>query len=228
MNTYLFMFYPNLRWQLVLIFLLGILYYPNKYQFIVIYVLILSVLLFFYRKPWDGNMGVVSVQICNIDGTCRELIHNTRDIEIWAPSYGVVKQIVREGDWIKIVSILTVLDVHAQYAPVGGNVENVKYYAGKFTTAGLWEKTDDNERQEMTIRCSANGELVRVKQIAGVITRRITSGVEEGQSVERGDYIGFIHLGSRVDLYLPVDKVDVVVKEGDRLEGFNTIVATWK
>lgn len=230
-TTYLFTFYPNLRWQLVLILLLGIFYYPNKYQFIMIYLLVFVLLLYFYRRPKVDDLGgEAEYQVCNIDGTCRTVARTMEDkghVDILSAAYGTIEKVVEEGEWVRIVCVLTIFDVHAQFSPTTGTVESIKYKMGQFNTAGLFEKCEDNESQEIIIRSDYNGELVKIKQIAGMITRRISSGVTEGKKVHGGDYIGFIHLGSRVDMYLPKDKVQLYVKKNDQVRGFNTIIGRW-
>lgn len=149
---------------------------------------------------------------------------------IVAPADGKVMVIAEEFEPTflkapaKRVSIfLSIFDVHVQRAPVAGSVEWMQHTPGKFMTAWKPEASVENERQAIGINGSS--QKVLVHQIAGLIARRIVGWVKPGDSVSRGDRIGMIKFGSRVDVFLPAS-VDLSVKVGDRVKGGSDVIAT--
>lgn len=117
---------------------------------------------------------------------------------------------------------LSPLDVHVNRAPVGGNVEEVRYQSGKFFAAYKDKASQNNEQNALRI-VDAKGRRLGVVQIAGVVARRIVCYVKKGDSLERGQKIGLIMFGSRTDLFLPAgSRLDIV--EGQRVRGGETIV----
>jgi phosphatidylserine decarboxylase len=114
----------------------------------------------------------------------------------------------------RITIFLSVFDVHVQRAPVSGRVEHRSYKAGKYMVAWLEKASDDNEQASLGIATPQGRVLVR--QIAGLVARRIITDPVEGDSVDRGQRIGLIRFGSRVDLFLPLDW-EVTCSVGDRV-----------
>ncbi len=122
-----------------------------------------------------------------------------------------------------VISIfLSVFDVHVNRAPVAGTVESLSYRPGAFVNAMKTECADCNESNWIFMR--ADGHRVTVRQIAGLIARRIVCRVAPGETVRRGQRIGIIRFGSRTELYLPVG-AQVKVSVGQRVKGAATIVA---
>ena len=113
----------------------------------------------------------------------------------------------------RITIFLSVFDVHVQRAPVSGVVEHRSYKPGKFAVAWLEKASEDNEQASLGIT-TPNGRVL-VRQIAGLIARRIVTDHAEGDRVERGQRIGIIRFGSRVDLFVPLDW-ELTCKVGDR------------
>jgi phosphatidylserine decarboxylase len=101
----------------------------------------------------------------------------------------------------KISIFLNIFDVHVNRAPVGGLIRNQHYSPGKFRVASLPEASVENEQNTVTI--DDNGQAVVFKQIAGLVARRIVFTKRVGDRVERGERVGLIKFGSRVDLFLP-------------------------
>lgn len=117
---------------------------------------------------------------------------------------------ISEGGETRISVFLSPLDVHVNRSPVQGLVEEVKYQKGRFFAAFREEASDDNERNELRI-VDPQGQRLRVVQIAGVLARRIVCYVKPGDRLERGQKLGMIMFGSRVDLFVPKgSRVDVV------------------
>ena len=126
------------------------------------------------------------------------------------------------GKAIKVCVFLSIFDVHAQWAPIGGVLETFRYHPGQYLVAWHPKSSTLNERTTYVQRTPAG--LVVWRQIAGAVARRIRWYVEEGEQVQHGQECGFILFGSRIDLYLPLD-ARVLVKPGDRVVARSTVVA---
>jgi phosphatidylserine decarboxylase len=113
----------------------------------------------------------------------------------------------------RISIFLSVFDVHVQRAPVSGTVEHKVHKPGKFAVAWLEKASDDNEQASLGITTPHGRVLVR--QIAGLVARRIVTDPAEGDRLERGQRIGIIRFGSRVDLFVPLDW-ELTCAVGDR------------
>ncbi|MYH52484.1 MAG: phosphatidylserine decarboxylase family protein [Gemmatimonadetes bacterium] len=122
----------------------------------------------------------------------------------------------------RVTIFLNIFNVHVQRAPLGGRVAHYDYRPGTFVAAWREEASRENERASLGIETDAGPLLVR--QIAGLVARRIATYPREGDTVERGDRIGLIRFGSRVDLFLPPDW-PVTVRPGDKVRGGETPVA---
>jgi phosphatidylserine decarboxylase len=92
----------------------------------------------------------------------------------------------------------------------------------------LDKNSKDNERHSVVLKCADNNEEIAFVQIAGLVARRIVCNLKQGDKVKKGNLYGLIKFGSRVDLYLPKDKVNIVVKEGQSMIGGETIMAYFK
>jgi phosphatidylserine decarboxylase len=116
---------------------------------------------------------------------------------------------------------LNIFDVHVNRAPIGGDVERVEYKRGRFKVAFDEEASRVNEQNVLTIE--GHGMKVVVKQIAGLIARRVVCWKKPGNHVQRGELIGLIRFGSRVDIELP-PQVRVLVQVGDRVKGGSSVI----
>ena len=118
------------------------------------------------------------------------------------------------GGRTKRVSIfMNVFNVHVNRYPVSGTVRHVKYNPGKFLNAAVEKSSLENEQMSVGLE-TTNGSRILVRQIAGLIARRIVTYSKEGEQVEQAQRMGLIRFGSRVDVFLPVDAV-VKVKIGE-------------
>lgn len=138
---------------------------------------------------------------------------------------------VREDEYMKSEAIMlsvfmSPLNVHANWYPVDGTVEYVRHHRGRFLSAYLPKASTENERSTVGIRCE-NGQKITARQIAGAMARRIVTYARKGMHASIDEHFGFIKLGSRVDLYLPVD-CEILVKIGDVTRGGVTPVAKLK
>jgi phosphatidylserine decarboxylase len=126
----------------------------------------------------------------------------------------------------KVSIFMNVFNVHVNRTPVTGRVERITYFPGKFLNAALDKASEDNERNQFRI-LDEYGHGWTMVQIAGLVARRIVCWTEEGDEVSRGQRIGLIKFGSRVDLYLP-DAYDVRVTKGQHTCAGLTVMAALK
>ena len=130
-----------------------------------------------------------------------------------------------EGRPGKRVSIfLAVWNVHVNRSPVAGTITKMEYRPGKFLAAMMERASLENEQNVFTLSTEA-GEIV-FKQIAGLIARRVVSWKRIGDKVARGERIGLVRFGSRVDLWVPKD-AKILVKVGENVKGGSSVLALW-
>jgi len=122
----------------------------------------------------------------------------------------------------RISIFLSVFDVHVNRSPVAGVVREVRYQRGKFLNAMNQTSADQNEQN--IVRVEGDGQVVVVKQIAGLLARRIVFRPKVGDRLERGQRVGLIKFGSRVDVLFDAAGV-LQVKLGDRVRGGESILA---
>jgi phosphatidylserine decarboxylase len=127
------------------------------------------------------------------------------------------------GGRAKRISIfMNVFNVHVNRYPVSGTVRYVKYNPGKFLNAAVEKSSLENEQMSVGIETARTRILVR--QIAGLIARRIVTYSKEGEQVEQAQRMGLIRFGSRVDVFLPLDAV-VKAQIGDMTVAGTTVIA---
>ena len=122
----------------------------------------------------------------------------------------------------RISIFMNVFSVHVNRYPVSGTVRFVQYSPGKFLNAAGENSSLENEQRSVGIESGPHRILVR--QIAGLIARRIITYSREGERVEQGERMGLIRFGSRVDVFLPIDAT-VRVKVGDLTAAGSTAIA---
>jgi phosphatidylserine decarboxylase len=125
------------------------------------------------------------------------------------------------GDWQQVTIFLSPVDVHMNRSPVGGRITRIDYRPGKFLPA-YKESANDNELNEVWI--DSDGRTIVFRQVVGVLARRIVCRVAPGEEVDRGDRIGLMKFGSRMDVFLPLD-MELLVSVGDRVVGGETVLA---
>ena len=128
----------------------------------------------------------------------------------------------RPGKRISI--FLAVWNVHVNRAPAAGVITKMEYRPGKFLAAMRERASIENEQNVFTLSTDA-GEMV-FKQIAGLIARRVVSWKKQGERVARGERIGLVRFGSRVDVWVPKD-AEILVKLGQNVKGGSSVVARW-
>ena len=145
---------------------------------------------------------------------------------VLAPADGRVMRVVEVDDpWVgravRVSIFLSPLDVHVNRAPVAGSVEGVQHVAGRFLAAYRDEASELNER--CTLALQGEAARVGVKQIAGMLARRIVCRARQGDTLRAGERYGLIRFGSRTDLVVP-QGTELRVRVGDRVRGGETIM----
>jgi phosphatidylserine decarboxylase len=145
-----------------------------------------------------------------------------------SPADGHVVEIVEEAldsrPGRRISIFLSIWDVHVQRAPVPGRIASVVYKPGKFYAALRKAASTENEQNVITLE-TPSGPLV-FKQIAGAIARRVLCWKAVGETVARGDRVGMIRFGSRVDIWMPAE-AEIVVRRGQKVKGGESVLAKW-
>ncbi len=199
-------------WPFVLpfLFLAGLLFVLGRPGWGAAALVVGLLVLLFFRDPKRGYEGDASVVLAPADGLV------TRVDTIEDPEIG-------PGCFHRIVTFLSVFDIHVQRVPVAGEVVASRYSRGRKVAAFREDAGEVNEKHLSVIR-RPNGELVAVRQIAGLLARRVVCYLKEGDRVHRGQSMGLIKFSSRVDLLVP-ESYRLLVKKGDRVKNGATPVA---
>ena len=150
-----------------------------------------------------------------------------------APADGkiVVVEEAEENDYfhdkrLMISIFMSPLNVHANWFPVDGKVKFVKHFNGNYHKAWLPKASEENEHADIMIE-TPDGQEVLVRQIAGALARRIVTYAKEGEECYIDEHLGFIKLGSRVDVFLPLDARPCVIMD-QPTTGDQTVIAKLK
>lgn len=141
----------------------------------------------------------------------------------------VVVEKVRVNEWlngedyIQISVFMSPVNVHINWYPVNGKVDYFKYHPGKYLVAWHPKSSELNERSAVGITLE-NGDKMLMRQVAGVLARKICCYARTGSDAKQGGQMGFIKFGSRVDLFIPAHW-EVLVKPGDMVKGTITALA---
>lgn len=174
---------------------------------IVLYLMVLN----FFRSPhrrFKGDME--NSVVASADGKIVAIE------EVFEPEYFQDKR-------LQISIFMSVLNVHANWFPVGGKVKMTKHHKGRFMAAYLPKSSTENERSTVVIE-REDGTEVLVRQIAGAMARRIVTYPNVGDVAHIDDHFGFIKFGSRVDIYLPIG-TKVEVEMDQKVTGNQTVIA---
>jgi phosphatidylserine decarboxylase len=166
-------------------------------------------LTYFFRDPDRHVPQDPDLVVSPADG--RVMIAGPSDGR-WAPA----------GEWLQITIFLSPMDVHINRTPVSGRITRIDYRPGQFLPA-YDEGSNDNELNEIWI--DHRGRTVVVRQVVGMLARRIVCRVHEGDVLERGQRIGLMKFGSRMDVFLPLD-ARLRVGVGGRVVAGETVLAT--
>jgi phosphatidylserine decarboxylase len=145
---------------------------------------------------------------------------------IVSPGDGLVTETVRidtpDGPKQRVSIFLSVFDVHVNRSPISGVLSRVEYQKGLYLNAMNPASAERNEQNVVTVR--GDGYTVTFKQIAGLLARRIVFNFQEGDVVQRGQRVGLIKFGSRVDVVVPPEAA-LQVKVGERVKGGSSVLA---
>ena len=127
------------------------------------------------------------------------------------------------GEWQFISIFLSPMDVHINRAPLDGRIVRVEYHAGKYLPAYKTEAGTHNEWTE--VEFDHRGQKVVLRQIVGILARRIVNRLKVGDRVVAGQRYGVMKFGSRIDMFLPLEAT-IYIKVGDKVVGGETKIAT--
>ncbi len=172
-----------------------------------VFVLVAAFVAYFFRNPARAVPSGANLVVSPADGKVVRI----------AP----LAASATEAAGTAVSIFLNIFNVHVTRSPIGGRLTNLEYVRGQFKAAYDDEASGVNEQNVLTIE----GERVQVvvKQIAGLIARRVICWKRPGESLNRGELFGLIRFGSRVDVLLPAS-VRVLVSEGDRVKGGSSII----
>jgi phosphatidylserine decarboxylase len=165
---------------------------------------------YFFRDPERVSPGEPGVVVSGADGWVRsvEFIDETRYLK---------------RKTVRISTYLTPWDVHVNRVPLAGRVIGLNYTPGKHILTRNPQSSEVNEHS--TILIEGEGVVCMVRQIVGPLVRRVKYWLRLEQAVGRGDRLGIMKFGSRLDIYLPAEAAEVVVKPGDRVQAGLTVIA---
>jgi phosphatidylserine decarboxylase len=180
----------------------------QKYALAAPFALLGGFMAYFFRDPDRSVPRDPDVVVSPADG--RVMIAGPSDRR-WAPP----------GEWQQVTIFLSPMDVHMNRTPVDGRVTRVDYRKGRFLPAHT-SGANDNELNEVWI--DHNGRTIVFRQVVGILARRIVCRVREGDVLERGQRVGLMKFGSRMDVFLPID-AELRVSVGQRVVGGETVLA---
>lgn len=188
--------------------------------------LLLALLFFLFGPKWPGVSFLALSLFVVFFFRDPERVIPAEESVVVSPADGKIVGIVSEPDGTSRVSIfLSLFNVHINRAPVTGEVESVRYIPGKFKVAFDPAASVQNEQNVLVIR--QGPDRIKFSQIAGILARRIVCWKKPGDPVRKGERVGLIRFGSRVDIFLPVN-VALSVKVGDKVQGGASIIGRIK
>ena len=174
--------------------------------------------------PWLASPWLVLAAFCLYFFRDPERQIPSGDVCV-SPADGKVVRILQETDGRARISIfLNIFNVHVNRAPIGGQVRSAHYSPGRYRMAHLDAASTENERNTLVIGDTDDGQPVEVTQIAGLVARRIVCHKARGDDVQKGERIGLIKFGSRVDVVVGPEW-DLTVKRGDKVAGGSSVLA---
>ncbi len=182
-------------------------------------------MLWFFRNPKRTPIGGEENIVSGAEGTVRSVQYVTEDDG--SPASAVVKEFFPGEKAVRISTFLSPIHVHVNRLSIGGKVTKCEYRHGKHLLT-MEERSSLYNQHSIILVEDKTGLRCLHKQITGPIVRRVVYWLEEGQEVGRGDVLGMMKFGSRMDIWLPADKVDVTVKPGDPVRAGETVIATRK
>ena len=177
----------------------------------VITVLLTAFVLYFFRDPERAVPADEKIIVSAADG----LVVSVEEME--EPDFHL-------GRMKRVAVFLSVFDVHVNRSPVAGTVKSTIYKTGEFLDVRHPDCSTRNECRSWLVETPQGP--VAIRQIAGLIARRIVDWSKEGDTLARGFRFGMIRFGSRTEVFLPME-CTVLVKPGDRVAGASSPIARW-
>lgn len=196
---------------------------------IILFIVALLTALGFLVSPWLGGFGIVIfIAVLAFFRDPHRTIPSESGLVV-SSADGLVVRVDQTEEPVftnkpmkRVAVFLSVLDVHINRAPCDGTLVDTQYQRGAFLDARDPNADLKNESLNWLLQTERGNVVVR--QIAGLIARRIVGWKTPGIALQRGERIGMIKFGSRTDVYLPTD-CEICVKEGDRVKGGETVIA---
>lgn len=167
--------------------------------------------LYFFRNPSRQILRDETAILSPADGTVQEVAELAHDPDEFVA-----------GPCRKVVIFMSVFNVHVNRSPIDGEIKLQKYFCGRFRPAYKDEVGFENEHHLIGIESSRL--RITVKQIAGILARRIVSWVTLDDALRQGELYGMIRFGSCLEVVMPAEDVDVLVKPGQKVTGGKTIL----
>jgi len=175
---------------------------------------------------WGAVPAVLALAICAFFRDPERIPPPSEDLLV-SPADGKVIKAASLGDGrVRISVFMNVHNVHVNRAPCAGSTQTLAYNPGKFMAA--WSDKASLDNEQMRIGLSTPRGTVEVVQIAGLVARRIVCWARPGRAFARGERLGLIRFGSRVDLYLPEAEVEILVGPGAPARAGVTPLARWR
>jgi phosphatidylserine decarboxylase len=200
--------------------------------------IVATVGLLFAKKPWYWLAVVPLIFLVWLISFFRNPPRRIPDDPraIVSPADGIVVDVTPlahydfvGGPAVRIGIFLSIFNVHINRAPLTGRVVELHYHPGEFLNAMRPESAERNEFMWIGLEQTEQpSRRFAVRQISGMLARRIVCTLQPGQTVTRGEIFGMIKLGSRTELILPADAVEITTQQGDSVRAGSHIVARWK
>lgn len=166
-------------------------------------------LLYFFRDPPRVSPAIPGVILAPADGVIARVLRTHEDTHL-------------RQEVIRVSTFLSLLDVHVNRTPFAGNVRFLAYYPGKRHFTFLEKSSLYNQHSAVVI----DGEIpALMHQIVGPVARRVVYWPKVGDPLAAGAPFGMMKFGSRLDIYLPADAVEILAQEGDRVRAGETVIA---
>ncbi len=192
--------------------------------------MLIAAVLFYFGCPKTGVFFMIVGVFCAY--FFRDPNRNVKfaDDEIACPADGTVMSVRTEEDPNSIVVriFLSIFDIHVQRSTVNGKTGDIFYNKGTFLFA---DNPDAVKNERNLIQLFKDGDptkFAHVEQLTGAIARRIECWVHPHEDIKQDRRLGLVRFGSQVAVYLPKNKVRVIVKEGQKVQGGITVLALWK
>lgn len=183
--------------------------FKHRILILCFYIFLILFLMFFYRLPQRTNTIPKNYIVSPCDGK-------------------IVSILNLNNNQTHICIYLNIFDAHIQWIPTHGVITKQIYRLGTFNPAYFLEKSKFNERMETTLFSPLIRDNITIVQIAGQVARRIVNYTQKGDYVTKGDLLGMIKLSSRVDIFVPTDKINLFINVGDKVIGNKTIIGKFQ